>query len=78
MQAEYEITWKWVPLQLLGMGIGIWIMGTGVTFQPDRCPPGSPCNLSLAILVQVIGFVLFCIFGYSLLKMNFKRVWQFD
>jgi len=53
------------------MGIGIWLMGTGASFQPGRCPPGGPCDPTLAIVLQAIGFVLFVVSGYSLMKMSF-------
>jgi len=78
IEKRYEITWKWVPLQILGIGISIWIMGTGVSFQPGRCPPGEPCNLTLAIFLQAIGFVLFVLIGYSLMKMNFGPLLKND
>jgi len=78
IKAEYEISWKWVPLQLLGLGISIWIMGTGVAIQPGRCPSSGPCDSYLAFLLQAIGFVLFCVFGYSLMKMSFGKASQFD
>jgi hypothetical protein len=73
IKAEYEIPWKWVPLQILGLGISIWIMGTGAALQPDRCPPSGPCDPYLAFLLQAIGFVLFCVLGYSLMKMSFGK-----
>lgn len=71
MKSENEITWKWVPLQIFGMGIGIWLMRTGASFQPGRCLPGGPCDLTLSILFTGIGFVLFVVSGYSLMKMSF-------
>jgi len=68
---KYEITWKWVPLQIFGMGFGIWLMRAGASFEPGRCLPGGPCDLTLAILFTGIGFVLFFVSGYSLMKMSF-------
>lgn len=78
IKAEYEITWKWIPLQLLGLGISIWMMGTGVAFQPDRRPPGGPCDPYLAFFLQATGFVLFCVLGYNLMKMSFGKASQSD
>jgi len=53
------------------MGISIWIIGLGVGYEPGPCPPAGLCNSSLAFLIQAIGFVLFVVLGYSLMKMNF-------
>ncbi len=70
-ESIYQIPWNWVPLQILGMGNSIWIMATAVLFLPGHCLPGGACNLTIYILLQAIGFVIFVLSGYSLMKMNF-------
>lgn len=75
MGAMYEFHHKWVPLQILAIGISIWMMWVGVYSRPGVCWSGLFCDLFLAYIVCTIGTFVFCVSTFSLLYMSFSKVW---